>query len=226
MIEDLYRVSKQRLIQHLQEAGTPYTDDDGDLLVDGHRLGLSIAFDGFSREQEQTIAPVDLQIHLDGDWGDRFRVGTLGVGPDTASAVAAAVEEWYLLAAAPVLSALGAVTQGRLKPEQSHKFGAWELFPGRAGIRGAAPFTAATGAHFYRGLFGELKKLAVTWSKPPRFDLRSVYMLATQAEGTFEIQAAVDGYVNDKLSESLTELPWPKSGPAYLYKQLFVFRAE
>jgi hypothetical protein len=113
-----------------------------------------------------------------------------------------------------------------LKPEQAHKFGAWELFPGRAGIRGSAPFTAASGAVFYRELFGQLRKLAATWSKPPRFELRSVYMLATQAEGAFELQAAVDGYVNDKLGEALTALSWPKSGPAYLYKQLFVFKAE
>lgn len=226
MIEDLYHVSKQRLIRHLQEAGTDSAEDDGDLLVGGHRLGLSIAFDGFTREQDQTIAPVDIQIHLDGDWGDRFRIGTLGVGADRATALNAAVEEWYLLAAAPVLAALGAATHGRLKPERPQRIGAWELFPGQAGLRGAAPFDTVTGATFYRELFDRLRKLAATWTKPPRFDLRSVYMLTTQAEGNFELQAAVDGYVNEKVSESLAGLAWPKSGPAYLYKQLFVFRAE
>jgi hypothetical protein len=187
---------------------------------------LSIAFDGFTREQEQTIAPVDIQIHLDGDWGDRFRVGTLGVGVDRTAALDAAVEEWHMLAAAPVLAALGAATQGRRRPERPQRFGAWEFFPGQAGLRGAAPFDAASGTAFYRELFDRLRKLAATWTKPPRFDLRSVYMLVTQAEGSFELQAAVDGYVNEKLAESLTALSWPKSGPAYLYKQLFVFRAE
>jgi hypothetical protein len=226
MIEDLYHVAKQRLIRHLQEAGMDCAEDDGDLLVAGHRLGLSITFEGFTREQEQTIAPVDIQIHLDGDWGDRFRVGTLGVGNDRTTALNAAVEEWYLLAAAPVVAALGAATHGRLKPEKLQKFGAWELFPGQAGIRGAAPFDSASGAAFYRELFARLRKLAASWAKPPRFELRSVYMLVTQAEGNFELQAAVDGYINEKLSASLANLPWPKSGPAYLYKQLFVFRAE
>jgi hypothetical protein len=226
MIEDLYHISKQRLTRHLHEAGQEHREDDGDLLVGGHRLGLSITFDGFTREQEQTIAPVDIQIHLDGDWGDRFRVGTLGVGEDRAAALNAAVDEWYLLAAAPVLAALGAATPGRLKPEKPQRFGVWELFPGQAGLRGTAPFSAGSGAAFYRELFACLRKLAATWPKPPRFDLRSVYMLVTQADGAFEIQAAVDGYVNQKLSESLATLPWPQSGQAYLYKQLFVFRAE
>jgi hypothetical protein len=226
MIEDLYFISKQRLIRHLDESGAAYDDDDGDLVIGGHRLGLSIVFDGFTREQDQTIAPVDVQIHLDGDWGDRFRVGTLGVGPDRETALNAAVEEWYLLAAAPVLAALGAVTQGRVKAERKQRFGIWDLFPGQAGLRGTAPFSAASGAMFYREMFDRLRKLAGTWPKPPRFELRSVYMLSSQAEGTFELQAAVDGYINEKLCESLTELPWPKSGAAYLYKQLFVFRCE
>ena len=62
------------------------------------------------------------------------------------------------------------------------------------------------------------------WDAPDRFTLRSIYVLATCGAEGREIQAAVDGILNDGLVETLSALPWPASGETYLYKQLFVLR--
>ncbi len=118
MIDELYRLAIDTLKQHLDAAKISYTEDDGDLLVLGHRLGLSIGFESFVRQGTQTIAPLDVQIHLDGDRGDRFRVGTLGVGDDRLAAMRSAIEEWHLLAASPVLAAAGGGAPARRRPRQ------------------------------------------------------------------------------------------------------------
>jgi hypothetical protein len=50
-------------------------------------------------------------------------------------------------------------------------------------------------------------------------------MAACGPEGR-EIQAAVDGLVNDELAHLIGTLPWPAGGETYLYKQLFVLRSQ
>ena len=80
MIDDVYQAALGALEHHLKQAGTAYTVDEGELLIGSHRLGLSIAFERFVDQGEHVLAPLDIQVHLDGDDGDRFRVGTLGVG--------------------------------------------------------------------------------------------------------------------------------------------------
>ena len=139
MIDDVYQAALAAVRHHLDQAGAGYRMDDGEIVVGGHRLGLSIGFDGFAQQGELVLAPLDVQIHLDGDTGDRFRVGTLGVGPDREAAIRDAVSEWHLLAAAPLLAALGAAVEKRRAPTQPQKLNGWELFAGRVGIRGAVP---------------------------------------------------------------------------------------
>ncbi len=203
----------------------PYTEDDGDLLLAGHRLGLSITFEGFSRQGDQLIAPLDVQIHLDGDTGDRFRVGTLGIGDDRLSAMRAAIEEWHLLAASAVLTALGADVDKRRKTPIRLLAG-WELFPGRAGIRGTLPTGLNPGGIFYRQLLDVLHKHVAHWPRPEgsQLQLRSIFVMATSVNGQQEIQAAVDGFLQPDLVTELAALPWPTAADAYLFKQLLVLR--
>lgn len=226
MIDELYRLALDTLRNHCDAAGMPYTEDDGDLLLAGHRLGLSIAFEGFSRQGDQLIAPLDVQIHLDGDTGDRFRVGTLGIGDDRLSAMRAAIEEWHLLAASAVLTALGADVDKRRKAPVRLLAG-WEMFPGRAGIRGTLPTGLNPGGIFYRQLLEVLHKHVATWPRPEgsQLQLRSVFVMATSADGEHEIQAAVDGFLQPDLVTELATLPWPTAAEAYLFKQLLVLRA-
>ncbi len=120
MQEDIYHLALNTLRRHLSEAGVQSSVEDGELLVDGHRLGLSVACDGIVQQGQHVIAPLDIQVHLDGDEGDKFRVGTLGVGPDREAAAKAAVAEWHLLAASPLLAALG----GPLEPRRAAPSGA------------------------------------------------------------------------------------------------------
>lgn len=223
MIDELYRLALDTLRNHCDAAGMPHTEDDGDLLLAGHRLGLSIAFEGFSRQGEQLIAPLDVQIHLDGDTGDRFRVGTLGVGDDRLSAMRSAIEEWHLLAASAVLTALGAEVDKRRATPVRHLDG-WELFPGRAGVRGTLPTGLNPGGIFYRQLLDVLHKQVAAWPRAEGFQLRSIFVMATSTDGEHEIQAAVDGFLQPTLVADLTALPWPKAAEAYLFKQLLVLR--
>jgi hypothetical protein len=225
MIDELYRLALDTLRNQCDAAGVAHSDDDGDLIVSGHRLGLSIAFEGFSRQGEQVIAPLDVQIHLDGDTGDRFRMGTLGIGSDRLTAMRSAIEEWHLLAASPVLAALGAeVNKRRTSAVQS--IAGWELFAGRAGIRGTLPAGLNPGGDFYRQLLDVLRKQIAAWPKPEaaNLQLRSIFVMASSAEGQQEIQAAVDGFLHPALVADLTALPWPTAEAAYLFKQLLVLR--
>ncbi len=224
MIDETYRLVLDTLRSHLAEAQVPFEEDDGDLVFRGHRLGLSITFDGFAEQEGQMIAPLDVQIHLDGDPGDRFRMGTLGVGPDRLTAMRAAIEEWHTLAAAPLLTALGADAAPLRRVAVIRQLGGWDLFPGRAGIRGTLPPGLDPSGIFYRLLLESLYKTVLKWPRPSGFELRSVFVMATTAEGEPQVQAAVDGFVDQALTDELSSLPWPRPQEPYLFKQLLIFR--
>ena len=226
MIDDFHQTALAAIQHHLDEAGMPYELDDGELVIDGHRLGLSIAFDKFHTQGNHTLAPLEIQIHLDGDDGERFRVGTLGVGTDKASALNDAISEWHLLAVAPLLAALGAQVDTRRGQTAPQKLAEWDLFPGRVAIRGQVPAGLRPGGPFYRALLERLKQIVAGWEQPPRFTLHSMFMFATCGSGASEVQAAVDGLVSEELTELLAGLPWPSSGDTYTYKQLFVLRHD
>lgn len=226
MIDDLYQAALAAVLHHLDEAGADYRLDDGELVVASHRLGLSITFDGFVSQGEQVLAPLDIQIHLDGDSGDRFRVGTLGVGSDPRGAMADGVSEWHLLAVAPLLAALGADVALRRAPPGPQQLAGWDVFAGRVGIRGAVPAALRQGGSFYHTLLERLREFVSKWEPPPRFTLRTIYMMATCGAGHTEIQAAVDGLLNEELTALVQGLPWPTTIETYLYKQLFVFRTQ
>jgi len=225
MIDEFYQAALSALEHHLDEAGVPYTVDDGEILFGSHRLGLAIAFDHFVPQGEHTLAPLDIQLHLDGDNGDRFRVGALGVGADRSSAMHDAVNEWHLLAAAPVLAALGAGVQNRREPAPQN-FNGWQCFAGRVCIRGSVPPDLRAGGAFYRSLVDRLRQFVAGWPAPREAALRSIFVMATCGGGSSDIQAAADGLVDAKLVELVSGLPWPDRGDTYLYKQLFVLRHD
>lgn len=224
MIDDVYQDALAAMRHHLDEAGAAYTLDEGDILIDGHRLGLSIAFDGLVQQGEHTLAPLDIQIHFDGDTGDRFRVGTLGVGTDRASAVHAAIAEWHMLAVAPLLAALGAPVDTRRSGGTPQHVAGWNLFGGRVGIRGQVPPELRGSDSFVRALIEALRAVVAKWEVPNRFELRSIYFMATCGPQAPEVEAAIDGLVHAELAGALARLPWPRANDVYLYKQLFVLR--
>jgi hypothetical protein len=73
-------------------------------------------------------------------------------------------------------------------------------------------------------LFEGLREVISRWDQPDRYTLRSIYIMASRHDGTTEVQAAVDGLVNEDLVRVLSELSWPAGGEPYLVKQLFVLR--
>ncbi len=225
MIDDFYQAALGAIRHHLDEAGGQYSVDEGEILVGGHRLGLSITFDEFVPQGQHVLAPLDVQIHLDGDTGDRFRVGTLGVGPDRQSAMRDAVSEWHLLAAAPLLAALGAPVENRRAAALPKQLAGWDLFVGRVGIRGKVPAELRAGSTFYKALLARLHHVVANWEQPTQFTLRSIFVMASHGATACEVQAAIDGMVQPELVTLLEGLPWPASEEPYLYKQLFVLRS-
>jgi hypothetical protein len=224
MTEELYRMALDTLKRHLEAGAVRYALDDGDLCFGQHRLSLSVSFDKFVEQRDQVIAPVDVQLHVDADDGSRFRLGTLGVGDNQKHAMRSAIEEWHMLAAAPVLAALGAPA-GDLKREVlPPMLAGWKFFPGRAGIRGVVPAGLEPGGAFHRELLGELHKFVSAWDVPQQDTLRSIFVFSSSAEKRLVVEAAVDGFVHDELTAQLMGLSWPQSDEPYLYKQLFVFR--
>ncbi len=223
-IDNLYQSALAALKHHLEQAGVEYSTDDGELVIGPHRLGLAIAFEGCVPHDNQVLAPLDIQLHVDGDTGDRFRVGAIGVGASAEEAIASGITEWHTLAAWPVLSALGAEVEKR-RADKRQQMAGWDLYPGRVGIRGQLPPELATGGAFYRPLLQRLREIVAQWDKPPRFTLHSIYVMATRGTAV-EVQAAVDGLVNQELTDLLAGLHWPAVAGTYLYKQLFVFRYQ
>jgi hypothetical protein len=162
-------------------------------------------------------------LHLDGDEGNKFRMGTLGIGHDAAGARQAAVAEWHLLVASPVLAALGAPVTTR-KTRQPPLLAGWDFFPGRLGVRGKLPPELDPAAAFYRSVLEVLRGVVSSWPETADFQLRSICLLVTASGGPPEVQAAVDGMLDAELTERLTALSWPTPAEAFLYKQLFVLR--
>ncbi len=224
LIDDFYQAALSAVRHHLGEAGAEYSLDDGELVVRGHRLGLSIGFEGFVPQGEMVLAPLDVQIHLDGDDGDRFRAGTLGVGRDQAAAMKDAIGEWHLLVVAPLLAALGAAVEKRRASGVPGNLAGWDLFPGQIGIRGKVPPELRAGSPFYQSLVSRLHQVVAKWEQPERFELRSMFVMATRNPTGCDVQAAIDGLVDAGLMDLLQGLPWPASDEPYLYKQLFVLR--
>ena len=227
MIDDFYQAALAALRHHLNEAGAEYTLDDGEILVGGHRLGLSIAFEGFVPQGAHTLAPLEVQIHVDGDTGDRFRVGALGIGPDQATAPCRSDLGVALVGRGAAAGRAGhPVETARGKSQLQRRVAGWDLFAGRAGIRGRVPPELRASDAFFRSLLECLRQVVETWERPNRFELHSVYFMATRGPDVCDIQAAVDGILEAKLVELLSELPWPRGDETYLYKQLFVLRSQ
>jgi len=226
MVEEFYQVTLELLARCLDEVGAEYRIEDGDVLLAGHRLGVSIAFDGFTPQDGQVIAPLDIQLHLDGDDGNLFRVGAFGVGDDEKSAGRAAVREWFVLAAQPILEALGAVSVEKRRAKPARRIGGWRLFAGQAGVRGQLPADTDAVSRLYRELLQCVLTSVSGWPTPQHVEFRSIYLMATCVDGRAEVQAAQDGLVNNKLSDAIAALNWPPSRLAYLYKQLFVLRGD
>lgn len=224
MIEDFYRLAMAALRHHLEQAGVPFDEEDGDVVVNGHRLALSVNFEGFAQQGAQWIAPLDVQIHLDGDTGDRFRVGTLGVGSDQHHAMQSAIHEWHLLAGSPVLAALGAELTTR-RGAAIRKLAGWDLFAGRMGVRGSMPAAMQAGGEFLRSLVAGLKPVVGRWEDPQRFTLRSLLIMASNQPDAFQVEGAVDGFVEQQLTEALQLLDWPRPAEPYFFKQMFVLRS-
>ena len=151
-------------------------------------------------------------------------LGTLGIGASQKLAMRSAIDEWHMLAAAPVLAALGAPAGDLRREILPSKLAGWNFFPGRAGIRGAMPPGLESGGEFHRALLGELHKFVSAWDVPQQDTLRSIFVFSSSAEGKLAVEAAVDGFVHDALTEQLKTLDWPQPDEPYLYKQLFVFR--
>lgn len=223
MIEELYRQALAALRLHAEEAGASVREDEGELLLDGHRLGISISFEGCVQQSEHTLAPLEVQLHVDGVGGDRFRVGTLGVAPDCRGAMQSAVEEWFLLAGQPVLAALGAAVISPRRSPAMLRLARWEGFAGRTAVRGSMPAALEPGGVIYRELLGIVAGVAGGW-QPQEPQLRSIFLMLTWAEGALEVQAAVDGALDPGLGEAIAALPWPQTRDAWLFKQFFVFR--
>ena len=223
MTDDFYQLALAAMRHQLDHAGADYQADDGELIVAGHRLGVSVTFDGFVQQGDQVIAPLEIQLHLDGDEGNKFRMGTLGIGHDSAGAMQAAVAEWHLLVAAPVLAALGAPVSTR-RTRLPPKLAGWNFFPGRLGVRGKLPPDLDPSAPFYRSVLEVLRGVVSGWPEAGDFALRSICLLVTASGADHEVQAAVDGILDADLTAKLAGLGWRRPVEAYLYKQLFVLR--
>ncbi len=146
MIDDLYQASLSTLQHHLDQAGADYHTDDGEIVLGPHRLGLAIAFEGCVPQGDQMLAPVEFQIHVDGDSGDRFRTGTLGVGADPAKAIQDAIHEWHTLAAWPLLTALGADVERPARCRNNWPAGT--CFPVGSAFAGRCPRACRPAARF------------------------------------------------------------------------------
>ena len=169
------------LRNHCDAAGLPYTEDDGDLLLAGHIGSDSRSASRDSRGKATTLAPLDVQMHLDGDTGDRFRVGTLGVGGDRPSAMRSAIEEWHLLAASPVLAALGATWIGARAAQAT--FLAAATFRRSCWYSRTLPPGMNPSGIFYRQLLDVSPAYrGVDTGRHPQLQLRSIFVMASIAE--------------------------------------------
>lgn len=224
--DQIHHIALQTLQNYLSEAGAKFDVQDGDIVLNQHRLGLSIAFDGFQQQNVHRIAPVEFQVYLDGDNGDRFRVGVIGVGDTEDLAVRAAVEEWHVLMAVPLLTSLGAAAGQRRREPTTMQISGWDVIPGRACFRGVIPEGLQGGGTFFQSVVRAIRDTVVDWQQPDGFTLRSILLMASAEAGQHEAQAAVDGLVDEQLTLRMNELPWPAAEGAYFYKQVFVLSSQ
>ena len=191
----------------------------------GKRAGASVsrAASGKTRPPKgRPRWPFDIQIDRDG--GDRFWVAGWGFGREKGPGKHGGEGGWARGVWGPCFLRWQGGGGERPRPKGPGRGLAWDLFAGRIFIRGGVPPELRAGGEFYRSLLDRLRQVAAKWERPARFELRSVYLMASCGGDTCEIQAAVNGLIHEELVELLRGLPWPSSGETYLYKQLFVLR--
>lgn len=220
MIDEIYQEALAYLRDELSTRGIPFVDDEGELVFAGHRLGLAVQFDGYLPQGRRVLAPLEIQICLNQGEPGRFAVGTIGEGGDQREARRAALDEWFALAALPVLEAL-AESAGKTSRLD---WGAWQAFPGQASFRGRVPAGMKLTAPLYRELLTRLAGEVADWTRPPHDDLKSVGVMVAWAEGEWQIQTTVDGQLDGSLAAEFGQVDWPRSIDPWLYKQLFVLR--
>ncbi len=215
MIEDVYQHAMERLRGQLTRRGVAFQDDEGELLVAGRRLALAVSSEGLVEQAGQVLAPLEIQLHVDGNSGDRFLIGTLGVGRNQSEAFLAAIDEWFQLAGDPVLRAL-------LGDASGQTCGDWHAWAGQAVFRGQAPAVLRPGGSVFRQLVAELARQISQWPAPPVPTFRSATVVAAWAEGRLDLQAAIDGALDANWHDQVVHLAWPLGANPWLYKQMFV----
>ena len=159
MIDETYRLVFDTLRQHLTEAGVPFREDDGDLIFRGHRLGLSITFDGFTPQEEPAHRAAGCADSSRRRSGRPFSDGNARHRADRLTAIRSAIEEWHVLAAAPLLAALG--SGGRHAAVDRRRSGSWPAgtcFPAGPASAARCPPGLDPGGIFYRLLIESLYK--------------------------------------------------------------------
>ena len=203
-----------------------YQADDGELIVAGHRLGVSVTFDGFVQQGEQVIAPLEIQLHLDGDEGNKFRMGTLGIGHDSAARHAGGRGRMAFAGCRSGAGrAGGAGEHAPLAP--AAQVGRLELFSRPVGRpRQAAGRARSVGPFLSLGA-GSAARRGERLARGRRFCLAFDLPAGRgQRCRAVEVQAAVDGMLDAELTAALAGSGWPRPAEAYLYKQLFVLGSE
>ena len=227
MIDDVYQAALAALRHHLDEAGTPYTVDEGELVIDSHRLGLSITFDGFVSQGEPRPGPArypnprrrrqrrsvsrrhvgrrrrTAQRPARGD----FRVASVGRG---AAAGGAWARQWKI--AAP--------------PRIPSNWPAGICSPAGSAFAAQCPPDLRAGGAFYRALLERLRQVVAKWDQP-----RSVYAAIDLYHGHLRPEALRSPSRRRRDGEPgagrrAGRLAWPASSETYLYKQLFVLRHQ
>jgi hypothetical protein len=213
---EIRKLATSGLKEMLKEKGTIISlARNDDLVVNGQRIDVLPVIERASNRDNKWFYGVGFAVQLDGKKDERFTVGSVGIGDSEDEARKVAVDEWLQLFGQPFVSMM-------LKSPQGIRTQSMTVFPGPMGIRGEKPEGWIDGTQemhrrIILGLFPENSSLS-----NESFPLTLNIMVAVTAEGHAGGECRKNGQVSAVMLTQILQLPWPKTGASYMYKQYYI----
>ncbi|HSS98159.1 MAG TPA: DUF6348 family protein [Terriglobales bacterium] len=194
---------------------TSVTSSGDRIWVGGKELRIAAQIENAERREKEFLIGLRVDISVNGV-RQPFTFGTVGVGNNRDEAVQTAVKDWSLYVGRAVLDALGIKTNNPQKI-----VGAFVVYPGQTGIRGAGiAWSAEKDRRLLDSLDALIRKLE---SSPGEF--HSILVLAViHPDGTSDGQCRVDDSISTETLSAIQAFPWSKNDTTYMFKQFYILR--
>lgn len=197
------------------EPTVPFSFADGVVTAGKHRVTVAPFLERTDPVHGKIAAGLRFDVTVDGSPVLRLTHRVLSIDESAEKACEQAAGDWYLAFGLCMFSALA-------EADPTTKLSGWNVHAGSMGFRGSKPQDWLDGSPKMHDMILETI-FAHLPAKDGQFHSLSL-MVASDPNGTVKTKCEVDAKDAPQAAAALRALPWPNSGPSYMFKQSYVFR--